>query len=162
MKNCMKYPLYRWWNNCKISWESLPTWCSHSHDKKFFLVQINTWRINVHVNWYPQKVWIYIRINVHMNWYPQKYEFIFSINSYSPAVVSMNHTSRYIDTRGIIPSVAIDTRTSILYLSFSKKSFLRPANSSSIFSGHSSLCLINSFLGRPLEQAYRPPFSWTT
>ncbi len=76
-----------------------------------------------------------------MNSYLQKYEFIVNKNSYSPAVVSMNHTSGYIDTRRIIPSVAIDTRTSILHLSFSKKSFLRPANSSSIFSGHSSLCL---------------------
>ena len=65
---------------------------------------------------------------------------------YSPAVVSINQTSGYIKTRWIISSVAIDTRTSILHLSISKKPFLRPATTSSICSGHSSLFFINAFV----------------
>ena len=77
----------------------------------------------------------------------------------SPAVVSINHTSGYIETRRIISSVAIDTRTSMLHLSFNKKKILSPANSSSICSGHSSLFFANALVGRPLEQAYSSPFS---
>ena len=107
-------------------------------------------------------IWIHI-LETHMTSYVtntwNSYEIW--IHMHSPAVVSINQTSGYIETRRIISSVAIDTRTSMLHFSFNKKSFLRPAISSSICSGHSSLFLINAFVERPLEQANRPPFSWT-
>ncbi len=76
---------------------------------------------------------------------------------HSPAVVSMNQTSVYIDTKWIISSVAIETRTSILLLSLSEKSSLRPVKSSSICWGHSSQIFVNSLLGYPFEEANRPP-----
>jgi len=78
-------------------------------------------------------IWIHI-LETHMNSYVtntmNSYEIW--IHMHSPAVVSINQTSGYIETRRIISSLAIDTRTSILHLSFSKTSFLRPAISSSI------------------------------
>ena len=82
----------------------------------------------------------------------------------SPAVVFIKHTSGYIEMSRIISSVAIDTRTSILHLSFNKKSFLCPANSYSICSGHFSLFFANALVGHTLEQAYRYrlPFSRAT
>ena len=46
-----------------------------------------------------------------------------------PAVVSMNHTSEYIETRRIISSVAIDIKTSILLFALIKKLFLKFAKS---------------------------------
>ena len=85
-------------------------------------------------------VWIHI-LDTHMTSYVTD-----TMNSYeiwiymhSPAVVSINQTSGYIERRRIISSVAIDTRTSMWHFSFNKKSFLRPDISSSICSGHSSL-----------------------
>ncbi len=116
-------------------------------------------------------IWIHI-LDTHMTSYVMNMTSYVTntMNSYgiwihmlSPAVVSINQTSGYIETRQIISSVAIDidTRTSMFHFLFNKKSFLRPAISSSICSGHSSLFLINALVGRPLEQANRSPFSWT-
>jgi hypothetical protein len=78
---------------------------------------------------------------------------------HSLAVVSIKNTSGNIVTRQIISSVAIDTRTSMLHVLSNRKSFLSLVFSSSISSGHSSLFLMNAFVGRPLEQANKPPFS---
>jgi hypothetical protein len=85
--------------------------------------------------------------------------FTLQLNVYTVAISSVNKIVINEWLRLNNSGFLMRTRTSILLLSLSKKSSLKPAKSPSICWGHSSQIFVNSLLGRPFEQASRPPSS---